>query len=219
MHRDEIHELARALALTGEELLAGSQNTTDVSIPLSLVRALILEARWEDLRFPAQGINPAGTAAPPSIDTTAYPGTMLFSPSSDNIIAGIAQMPHAWWYGTALTPHVHWRKPVADVSELAVAWRMKYCISAIDAAPTAWTDWLDATLVAGNLADEEHHNLSNFPTIDMTGYMGSVCIHWQLMRDVSEDAYSSDARLLEFDIHYQQNKLGSILAIPSAGDY
>jgi hypothetical protein len=36
---------------------------------------------WDDLRFPVQGINPAGVADAPAIDTTltSYPGTLLFS--------------------------------------------------------------------------------------------------------------------------------------------
>ena len=33
---------------------------------------------WDDLRFPAQSINPAGTAGPPTVDDTTYPGTLLF---------------------------------------------------------------------------------------------------------------------------------------------
>ena len=45
---------------------------------------------WDDLRFPAQGINPAGQTDAPSIDTTTFPGTLLFDPASINLIAGVA---------------------------------------------------------------------------------------------------------------------------------
>jgi hypothetical protein len=65
---------------------------------------------WEGLRFPAQGINPAGAASPPSVDEvlTSFTGTLLFSGSQENVIAGVAQMPHAWRVQSAIRPHIHW---------------------------------------------------------------------------------------------------------------
>ena len=57
--------------------------------------------RWDDLRFPAQGINPAGAASPPTVDDTTFPGTLLFATNATNVIAGVAQLPHAWKRGTA----------------------------------------------------------------------------------------------------------------------
>lgn len=61
---------------------------------------------WDDLRFPAQGINPAGAANAPTIDDvlTSFPGTLLFAGNAENVIVGIAQMPHAWAKGTSIRP-------------------------------------------------------------------------------------------------------------------
>lgn len=64
--------------------------------------AEVMHHGWDDLRFPAQGINPAGAASPPAVDEvlTSFTGTLLFSGSQENVIAGVAQMPHSWSPGT-----------------------------------------------------------------------------------------------------------------------
>ena len=62
---------------------------------------------WDDLRFPANAINPPGAAADPIRNTST--GMLEFSGSADNVIAGIAQMPHAWRAGTSIRPHLHLR--------------------------------------------------------------------------------------------------------------
>ena len=49
--------------------------------------------RWEDLRFPSQGINPPGAASDPIRSQTT--GLLEFSGSADNVICGVAQMPHS----------------------------------------------------------------------------------------------------------------------------
>ena len=170
---------------------------------------------WEDLRFPAQGINPAGTANAPTIDTTTYPGTLLFSGTADNHIAGVAQLPHAWLEGSELRPHVHWRKTTADGSGLAVGWELRYSISAINAAPVAYTAWLAGTLAVGNLTALEHHNLTGFPAIPMTGYKGSTCLCWEMRRVGSTDAYGSSSRFLELDFHHQVGSSGSEQEYPT----
>lgn len=51
----------------------------------------MLNTFWEDLRFPAAGINPPGAVADPTRDTTD--GRLVFSASADNIMAIQAQMP------------------------------------------------------------------------------------------------------------------------------
>ena len=54
---------------------------------------------WEDLRFPASGINPLGAASDPSRSNVT--GMLEFSGTADNLIAGAAQMPHGWLEGSA----------------------------------------------------------------------------------------------------------------------
>lgn len=211
--------LDAADSLHGDELFHISQHTEERRLSLDDLKTFLIRDRWEDLRFPVQGINPLGAGADPSIDATTYPGTLLFSTSADNHIAGTAQMPHGWEYGSTISPHIHWSKTTADGSGLDVAWKFRYSICAIGSTPSAYSSWQDHTLAAGDLTTQEKHNLSSFPDITMTGYLGSVVIFWEIMRDVSEDTYGSDARLIEFDIHYKIDKIGSQSVVPNVADY
>ena len=74
---------------------------------------------WEDLRFPASGINPPGAAADPTVDTTD--GRLIFSASLVNTIAMQAQMPHQ--EGSAIKPHIHWSSTGTDTKN--VKWELK----------------------------------------------------------------------------------------------
>lgn len=66
---------------------------------------------WEDLRFPAQGINSSGSAAPPGVSTAT--GLLMFDAAGTEIIAGVAKMPHGWKSASNVSPHVH---VMADVA-------------------------------------------------------------------------------------------------------
>lgn len=200
--------------LSSEDLLeAIAQNSNNISpyIIRDLIYSLrpVIDDAWEDLKFPAQGINPAGSAAPPTIDTATVPGTLLFATNSDNHVAGVAQMPHAWKEGSTVSPHIHWTKTTADGSGLDVAWRFRYKLWSINSTASAYTSWLEHTLATGDLTTQEKQNISSFPDIDMTGYKVSTIIVWELMRDVSEDTYGSNARLIELDFHYLIDSQGS----------
>ena len=47
---------------------------------------------WDDLTFPAAGLNPPGAASDPDRDTTF--GYLLFAASGTEIITGAVQLPH-----------------------------------------------------------------------------------------------------------------------------
>lgn len=169
---------------------------------------------WEDLRFPAQGINPTGTASPPTVVTAdPWAGTLLFSASATNIIAGVAQMPHSWLIGSALHPHVHWCPTNTNTGN--VAWRLSYQIAPIgDTFPAALTT-AGISLDPGDGVTNKHQ-FHPFANIDMSGYRldggVSIMLVWKLERvggDAS-DTYTGTARFLEFDIHYQSDGNGSI---------
>jgi len=166
--------------------------------------------RWEDLRFPAQGINPIGSPAPASIDNGAdYPGTLLFAGNQENIIAGVAQIPHAWKEGTILKPHIHWSKVTADGSGLAVGWEFRWKVAEKGGVWSGWSAYGAHTLILGDNVSAEKHNLSSFPDMTLTGYLVSCMIVWNLRRTGNTDAYNGQTRLLELDFHYQVDALGS----------
>ena len=43
----------------------------------------------------------------------------------------------------------------------------------------------------------------------MPGLQDSAMVSWQMQRRGDADAYNSIARLLEFDVHYRKDSLGS----------
>jgi len=191
-----------------QELVDFLNNSTGIS---TVGTHLEEPPRWDDLRFPAQAINPAGAIAAPTVDTTltAFPGTLIFSGSQINIITGIAQLPHAWKEGTDLHPHIHWQKVAADAEELAVQWQFKTRVSNVGGVWSEWTSWGNVISEIGDPHASGNHVMSSFPVIDMEGRTVSCLVAWQIQRVGTDDAYNGTARLFEFDIHYQVDSLGS----------
>jgi hypothetical protein len=158
----------------------------------------------EDLRFPAQGINPPGAPSDPDRDNTD--GTLLFDAGRTEIVAGVAQLPHAWKEGDDIEPHVHWCPTTTDTGD--VLWRLTYSIADVGEvfpASSAKFRWGAAPGTA------ETHVLSSFGDVTMTGKTISTIMKWTLSRIGGDavDTYPADARLLEFDIHYQVDRPGS----------
>ena len=172
------------------------------------------DSQWEDLRFPAQAINPAGQASPPGVETTGVAsGLLLFDAAGVEIVAGLAQMPHGWDEGTAISPHVHWQKTTSATGN--VLWKLDYEVVANGAvAAMDYGDSLSSATVAEGTPDSNTANqclITGLGTIDMTGQKASALIFWRLSRVGSDgsDTYGADARLLELDFHYRVNSFGS----------
>lgn len=165
---------------------------------------------WEDLRFPATGINLPGAGGEPTRDATT--GYLEFPATGTTTIAIHPQMPHAWKQGSVVRPHVHWRKKTAGAGD--VVWQLEY----------EWTDvWEVATdsyttLTVSEVAEAgrddgtaKRHLLSSFGEIDMTGFKVSVMGMLRLSRlgNDAADTYGGVVQLKEIDIHYLVDSLGS----------
>lgn len=170
---------------------------------------------WEDLRFPAQGINPPGAASDPSRNTTD--GLLEFSDSADNIVAGAAQMPHGWISESTISPHIHVAS--ADATDPTspndkTRWTFDYKICDVGSAvPASYTTLTADDTMDAHVGSEPVHQLISLGTIAMTGFQDSCCILWKLTRkgsDGTNDTYPDVIRLIEFDIHYRVGTLGSI---------
>ena len=159
---------------------------------------------WDDLRFPAVGIDPPGAVSDPSRDTTD--GRLVFSASAVNTIAIQAQLPHAWKEGSAIRPHLHWSAEDANAGN--VVWEMKYKIASVgEAFPALWT-----TLTVTDAADgADIHQIVGFAEIAMTGKTLSAMMLILISRlgNAVADTYAGTAKLNEFDIHYEIDSLGS----------
>lgn len=172
------------------------------------------QSSWDDLKFPATAINPPGQASDP--DREADTGLLLFAAAGTELVYALAQMPHAWKEGSDISPHVHWQKTTSAAGD--VMWQLAYKISAIGAVmDSEWSVLTASEPVAGTPDNDtaNEHLLTSFDDIDMSNggsnYGLSTCILFRLSRlgDDAADTYGADARLLEFDIHYQIDSLGS----------
>ena len=167
--------------------------------------------QWDDLRFPSQGINPPGGVSDADVEATT--GLLLFASNATELVAGVAQLPHAWREGSTIRPHVHWQKTTSAAG--GVYWRLDYEL--VNNGETAAMDYgtsLGTGSVVGGTPDTDTANkvlISSFGGIDMKDYRISCLLLWKLYRvhDNASDTYGADARLIEFDIHYELDSFGS----------
>jgi hypothetical protein len=165
---------------------------------------------WDDLRAPASAINPPGAVSDPDIDTTI--GGLLFAASGTEIVYLQMQFPHTWAEETYIVPHVHWQKTTSAAGD--VMWQLEYRWAPInEVMDAAWTTLTASNAVDGTTDTDEanKHLITSFGRVETAGKQVSDMLIIRLARlgDDAGDTYGADARLLEFDIHYQVNSLGS----------
>lgn len=116
-----------------------------------------------------------------------------------------AQMSHAYKYGTQMRPHLHWAP--SDDSSGSVVWGLEYTIAPFGSA-FGTTVINTCTAEAGGVAYE--HTYASLGQMDPQNSL-SFMIVGRIFRDGtdSNDTYNAPAYLLEFDIHYVSDSLGS----------
>ena len=67
---------------------------------------------WDDLRAPANAINPAGSPSAATVSTAD--ASLQFAGNADNVVVVWFQLPHQWKEGSDLHPHIHWAKNTTD---------------------------------------------------------------------------------------------------------
>jgi len=167
---------------------------------------------WDDLKTPASAINPPGQASDPDIDTTTFPGTLLFRAGGVEVVGLVVQLPHSYKEGTDLMPHLHWMKTTSAAGD--VLWRIRYKVMRIGAVADAAFTTLESSTPSANVPDNDtanEHVITPLGTIPGTGLGISdmICIELSRVGNDPADTYAADARLLEFDIHYEQDEPGS----------
>lgn len=176
---------------------------------------------WDDLTFAASGINLPGAPADATRDTST--GLLKFAGNTDNVIAGSAQMRHAWKEQSTVRPHIHLRFPTANAGKNS-RWKFEYDCANINGPFTNnyGTYTTLATITVANPDDVKKSSIASFGDLDMTGFGISACIAWRISRLASTDVLdddTSDIILTDFDIHYQRDSNGSVLETSKvAGD-
>lgn len=172
--------------------------------------------RWDDLRAPASTINPAGSIAPATVDTTD--GTLIFQDNADKIAAVVMQMPHAWKQGSSIRPHIHVQfKTGATAPNNVSRWKLEWDIAAVNGDFGGFTAGKSETINCTNPNNVNKHCIFSFSDIAMTGYTWSTILKFKISRLANTDAADTneaDVNLLEFDVHYQSDGRGSIPEYP-----
>jgi len=171
------------------------------------------DSYFDDLRFQAGGFNPAGSTAPATVNTTT--GLLDFSGTADNIMGGVAQMPHCWKQGTALSPHLHLIFPTSASAN--TRWKLEHSVANISEdfgglGDTVITYTPLTVITVANPQNVMRHVVAEFGDIDMTGKTMSCCVLWKLTRLAASDAadnHTSAVSLIEFDLHYEIDRPGS----------
>jgi hypothetical protein len=182
--------------------------------PALAINMLVNEVtlRWDDLTFAASSVtvNPIGAVANPGRDETEsdFPGTLLFSGTQDNVLAGTLQMPHCWAEGTIVRPHIHWSKPAGGAGD-DVTWQIYTRILNRGAAPGNWVGPVAGVMEINHNGIADAEAITSFGAVAMTGMPVSTNLAWRLYRRGSSDVFGGTARLIEFDIHYQVDSRGS----------
>jgi hypothetical protein len=159
---------------------------------------------WDDLTFPTHTLKTVGTTAKPDYDVVGQ--TLDFPEDTAESVGFVIQMPHNWKSGSTIYPHVHWLRAAAD----SVDWTFRYKWFNIGAAlPGTWTQKKlshnTQTYTSGTI-----HELSR--VVDGVGLSGSgktlsSTLVVKFYR--RSDPYSGDAKLLQIDLHYEIDGLGS----------
>lgn len=162
-------------------------------------------SNYEDLRFPAQGINPAGSTSPATVSTED--GCLLFDKTIPNIISGVAQTPHGHKKGSPFLPHIHWQGTSAPGANTDVYWLFEHQKASINGKFSG--SWVQSAKIGNVDSDPNKHQILAFDPIDMSDMSISCIIKWRLTRVASSDTYNADAKLLEVDFHYELDSVGS----------
>ena len=169
---------------------------------------------WEDLRFPVGAIK-LGAANPP--DEQAYKGGVVLSfPSNANRIAYVtAQMPHGWVEGTDIVVHIHWTIPTSGAGGGAenVKFDLTHSWANLGDAFPAETPLTFTRDVQNSVVDT--HLLDEWTAVSGTGKTFSSMLIFSIERDIAvANDYADKAYLVEFDIHYKRDRLGSYAENP-----
>ena len=174
-----------------------------------------LDETWDDLRIVPGAFQFAGSADPTLSAWQPTGAGATFQvyefTNADEVFFSI-QMPHKYVQGSDLKPHIHWTPRARGVAESGktVAWKLDYTIADVDENFIA-SATVDLTDTCSGV--NEKHEITVSETIVGTNLLISHMIIGRIYRDAG-DSWATNTPgnrpvLLEFDIHYQLDTIGS----------
>lgn len=174
-----------------------------------------LDETWDDLRIVPGAFQFAGSSDPTLSAWQPTGAGATFQvyefTNADEVFFSI-QMPHKYVQGSDLKPHIHWTPRARGVAESGktVAWKLDYTIADVDENFIA-SATVDLTDTCSGV--NEKHEITVSETIVGTNLLISHMIIGRIYRDAG-DSWATNTPgnrpvLLEFDIHYQLDTIGS----------
>jgi hypothetical protein len=219
-------DIGGTLNLLGDAIIKTDKTSArDLTIVTGASKTLVLDTViFDDLRVPVTSTTRGGSKDPGfsvfKTDGSGSQGVFLywFDSSLEEELYFTVQIPHSYKLNTTIIPHVHWTPLVtADgtPANQAVRWGFEYTWA--DKGQTFGNTTIiyttthspaDANVVAGK------HYYSALPTLTPTATAGqdiSSMLICRIFRDATSlsDTYENDAGILEFDIHYGIDTIGS----------
>jgi len=117
------------------------------------------------------------------------------------------QMPHDYKLNSPVFPHLHWMP--LDGGEGFVKFEFEYTYADIDGT---FEDTATQEVTVSIDEDQYKHIMTEFPnSIDpnFTGVSGMFMCRLSRLADDAGDTFTGDIAIIEFDIHYQRDSMGS----------
>lgn len=197
--------------------------TTD-AVTFGVVTAaglLLSDTVWDDLRISSGGFEIAGTSDPTQVDWQpgGSGGTLkVWEFDKNDQVFVSAQMPHKYKPDTNLQVHVHWTPREYGVAQRnnTVGWKVDITAANYNAAFPATTTLDLSHAVPADCPDHAHLITSSATFTVPSGFKESGMVLMRVYRSDTgtDDTWSETLTgrlpiLLEVDIHFQINKLGS----------
>jgi len=176
------------------------------------------QGRWEDMRIVPGAFTFPG-AADPVLDSWQPGGSgttfMVYVFAKNDYVNATCQIPHTYKQGSDLKPHIHWTPRNRGVSENGnnVGWKVDYSIANPDGTfgPSITVDLQDTCNGVNH-----RHEITRSGIISGTGIQISSILQLKIYRSDTgaDDTWAGTIAsqlpaLLEFDIHFEINELGS----------
>jgi hypothetical protein len=167
------------------------------------------KSNWDDLRFASAALFVPGSGPPLSKDED---GALLLPNNQDSVITGIAQIPHDWWKGRAMKPHVHY-ECMGDPGVLPagnMVGKLEYQAADVNGSFSGTWDTSDVIIPLDGVLLK--HNIFGDPReLPLNNFSLSAIIKFRIWRMGTDelDTYTGDWKLLEFDLHYERGQVGS----------
>ena len=158
---------------------------------------------YDDLRFPVNVVEIRGESNVPEETNDG----LAFDYNHMEQAFFIAQLPHNRKDDSDLHGHYHWK--TSDNLTGDVVWCLEYRIANIN---EEFSNYKNKCVVDSSLENLKTHLMTNQILVNGTNITASAIVDSRIYRNAtdSRDTYPSDAYLLEFDFHYNIDKLGEV---------